>query len=146
MELNKESACEILKSAEELEGKFHESVAHVIANEDVAIAAEYRKAAASYLGNIVINIMMPIWQYYPELKPERLNEPYIKPKPSAFSQDSINKINICIRESEKFNTLVENSVSKNSRDKLFAYGGLEEISEMLIKINQLLEKYNNNEK
>jgi hypothetical protein len=69
MNVDKKSSEEIVVLLREADSLCNESLLVVKENEALGIVKVYGRLAGSFMGHAYVNILSPIWEAYPELRP-----------------------------------------------------------------------------
>jgi len=115
------------------------SLGPVKANENLGIIQVYGRLVGDFMGHAYTNVLAPIWKAHPALEPSDMKEPYVEPTP-ALTDESKAALTRFVAEARKALEFTKNSVPETEATRSFAYGGLAELEDSLVKIEQFLAR------
>jgi len=113
------------------------SLRPVKANEVLGIVEVYGRLVGYFMGHAYTNVLAPIWNAHPALQPTEMKEPYVEQAPS-LTDESQTALREFIAEARTTLDFVKTSVSEEEATRFFAYGGLAELEESLLRIEDFL--------
>ncbi len=116
------------------------SLGPVKANENLGIIQVYGRLVGDFMGHAYTNVLAPIWKAHPALEPSDMKEPYVEPTPS-LTEESKAALMQFVDEARKALDFTKNSLPEGGEaTHSFAYGGLAELEDSLLKIEQFLAR------
>jgi len=138
MAMNQDLAKEIARRFQEASSLCNSSLRTVMSNEGLGQVEVYGRLVGYFMGNAFSNVIAPIWKKYPELEPEHMKEPYVKPVP-ILTQESQQALRAFLAEAQAAMELVRSSVSPDESQEIFAFDGIAEVEDTIAAISSFLE-------
>jgi hypothetical protein len=135
MPMDREHAVRIVEILMKASALCNNSIRVVKANDSLGQVKVFGRLAGAFLGNAYTNVLAPIWQAFPELKP--IDEPYVQSEP-ALSPASREAISAFLVQAKAGLRLVEDSVARDEHPNMFPFGGLPEVESTVTEIEQFL--------
>lgn len=115
------------------------SLGPVKANENLGIIQVYGRLVGDFMGHAYTNVLAPIWKAHPALEPSEMKEPYVEPTPSLTEESKTALMNFIVQARNALD-FTKKSLPEAEAARLFAFGGLAEVEESLVKIEQFLKR------
>jgi hypothetical protein len=137
MNNDKKSSEEIVVLLREAQALCNKSLMVVKENEALGIVKVYGRLAGKFMGQAYANVLAPIWEAYPELKPQEMNEQWVEPIPTLNSKSQAAIVEFITYTSRALSSILE-LVKAQSQPVELAFGGLPEVAQAAADIEKFL--------
>jgi hypothetical protein len=139
MNIDKESSEEIVALLREAQSLCNKSLNVVKENEALGIVKVYGRLAGNFMGQAYVNVLAPIWEAYPELKPLEMNEPWVDPLPTLSPKSQAAIVEFITHTARALGCILE-MIKAQSQPVELPFGGLREVAESAADIEKFLAK------
>jgi hypothetical protein len=89
------------------------------------------------MGQAYVNVLAPIWEAHPELKPQEMNEPWVEPIPTLSSKSQAAIVEFITHTSRALSSILE-LIKAQSQPVELPFGGLPEVAQAAADIERFL--------
>jgi hypothetical protein len=137
MNIDKESSEEIVVLLREAQSLCNKSLMVVKENEALGIVKVYGRLVGNFMGQAYVNVLAPIWEAYPELKPQEMNEPWVEPIATLNSKSQAAIVEFITHTSRALSSILQ-LIKAQSQPVELPFGGLPEVAQAAEDIEKFL--------
>jgi hypothetical protein len=138
MDMSQDLADQICKRMLEATRLCNASLRAAMTNDSLGHANAYVKLVGNFMGYAFTNILGPLWRLYPQLEPDEMKAE-AKSTPEELSATTRKAMEEFLCEGRAALDYVRSKVPSNESEQLFRYGGISEVEEALVAVENYLK-------
>lgn len=130
MEISRQTAEELTRRFKAASESCESSLREVMAHQSLGEVKVYGSLVATFMGNVYTNVLRPIWQAFPDLEPQAMKQPYVKPV-AELAPEAKAALQSFATEASAALAYAQQVLPQNSHTATFALDGLPAVEEAL---------------
>ncbi len=107
-------------------------------NEGLGHVQVFGRLVGTFMGHSYTNVLAPLWKQFPALEPEEMRIPYVEPE-VTLTPESQRALEEFVHEANAALEYVRSLADPNDIEKSFSYGGLPELEQAVLAIEEFLK-------
>lgn len=139
MNIDRASAERICKLIQDASTSCLDSLQVIKEHENLGAIQVYGRLVGRFLGDSCTNLLVPIWEAYPDLEPQEMKQPFVPPE-ATLTAESRAAIEAFVSTAAAAMRETGEILAAQQLPAMLPYGGFEEVEAAVTKVSDFLAK------